>query len=84
MTLLRTDDHTDPVAPGVPASSPERAAAPVIKALEQRPEVLNPGGQGRGPGEPAAPRLAQFAPHLLHKAMPESAPEAWDSRAKPR
>ncbi len=62
---------------GLPSSSPERAAALVVKALRERPEILDlPEGRAAELATLAAPRLARFAAHLAYRAMPESAPEA--------
>jgi NAD(P)-dependent dehydrogenase (short-subunit alcohol dehydrogenase family) len=79
MPLVRTDMITPTGSyRGVSASSPERAAALVIKALEQRPEILNlPEGKAAELAARAAPRLPRFAAHQVYEAMPESAPEAW-------
>jgi NAD(P)-dependent dehydrogenase (short-subunit alcohol dehydrogenase family) len=77
MPLVRTDMITPTGSyRGVPASSPERAAALVIKALEQRPEIVNlPEGKAAELATLFTPRLARFTAHLVYKAMPESAPE---------
>jgi NAD(P)-dependent dehydrogenase (short-subunit alcohol dehydrogenase family) len=78
MPLVRTDM----IAPtgsyrGVPSSSPERAAALVVKALEKRPEILNlPEGKAAELATLIAPKTARFVAHLVYRAMPESAPEA--------
>jgi NAD(P)-dependent dehydrogenase (short-subunit alcohol dehydrogenase family) len=78
MPLVRTDM----IAPtgsyrGVPSSSPERAAALVVKALEKRPEILNlPEGKAAELATLIAPKTARFVAHLVYQAMPESAPEA--------
>ncbi|WP_020661765.1 SDR family oxidoreductase [Amycolatopsis benzoatilytica] len=83
MPLVRTDM----IAPtgsyrGMPASSPERAAALVVKAIEQRPQVLSlPEGRAAELSALAMPGLARFAAHLVYRVMPESAPEA---RKRPR
>ena len=62
---------------GLPSSSPERAAALVVKALRERPEILSlPEGRAAELATLVAPRLARFAAHLAYRAMPESAPEA--------
>ncbi|WP_409182521.1 SDR family oxidoreductase [Amycolatopsis sp. VS8301801F10] len=78
MPLVRTDM----IAPtgsyrGLPASSPERAAALVVKAIERRPQILSlPEGRAAELASLAAPDLARFAAHLVYRVMPESAPEA--------
>ncbi|MBE1575163.1 SDR family oxidoreductase [Amycolatopsis roodepoortensis] len=83
MPLVRTDM----IAPtgsyrGMPSSSPERAAALVVKALEKRPEILNlPEGTAAELVTLVAPKTARFFAHLVYRAMPESAPE---SRGLPR
>ncbi|ANN19374.1 short chain dehydrogenase [Amycolatopsis orientalis] len=83
MPLVRTDM----IAPtgsyrGMPSSSPERAAALVVKALEKRPEILNlPEGTAAELVTLVAPRTARFVAHLVYRAMPESAPE---TRGLPR
>ncbi|MEV6906281.1 SDR family oxidoreductase [Amycolatopsis sp. NPDC051071] len=77
MPLVRTDM----IAPtgsyrGMPASSPERAAGLVVKALEERPEILNlPEGKAAELVTLVAPKTARFFAHLVYRAMPESAPE---------
>ncbi|MFE3176798.1 SDR family oxidoreductase [Amycolatopsis sp. NPDC059090] len=78
MPLVRTDM----IAPtgsyrGLPASSPERAAALVVKAIERRPQILSlPEGRAAELASLATPDLARFAAHLVYRVMPESAPEA--------
>jgi NAD(P)-dependent dehydrogenase (short-subunit alcohol dehydrogenase family) len=79
MPLVRTDMIAPAAASyeAIPSSSPERAAALVIKALEKRPETLNlPEGTAAELASLTAPRLARFVAHLAYRAMPESAPEA--------
>ncbi|WP_410659725.1 SDR family oxidoreductase [Amycolatopsis sp. lyj-112] len=83
MPLVRTDM----IAPtgsyrGLPASSPERAARLVVKALEERPEILNlPEGKAAELVTLVAPKTVRFFAHLAYRAMPESAPE---TRGLPR
>jgi NAD(P)-dependent dehydrogenase (short-subunit alcohol dehydrogenase family) len=81
MPLVRTDMIT-PTAGSyrrIPSSSPEQAAALVLKALETRPETLNrPEGTAAELATLAAPRVARFFAHLAYRAMPESAPETRD------
>ncbi|WP_033295298.1 SDR family oxidoreductase [Amycolatopsis jejuensis] len=83
MPLVRTEM----IAPtgsyrGLPASSPERAAALVVKAIERRPQILNlPEGRAAELAALATPDAARFAAHLVYRVMPESAPEA---RKRPR
>jgi NAD(P)-dependent dehydrogenase (short-subunit alcohol dehydrogenase family) len=82
MPLVRTDMITPSSYEGIPASSPERAAALVVKALEKRPEILNlPEGTAAELATLAAPRLSRLVAHLAYRAMPESAPE---TRGLPR
>ncbi|EOD68720.1 SDR family oxidoreductase [Amycolatopsis vancoresmycina] len=77
MPLVRTPMIAPTGYRGIPSSSPERAAALVVKALEERPEILSlPEGRAAELATLAAPRLARFAAHLAYRAMPESAPEA--------
>ena len=77
MPLVRTPMIAPTGYRGVPSSSPERAAALVVKALEERPEILSlPEGRAAELATLAVPRLARFAAHLAYRAMPESAPEA--------
>ncbi|MFE0028478.1 SDR family oxidoreductase [Amycolatopsis sp. NPDC059021] len=77
MPLVRTPMITPSSYRGIPSSSPERAAALVVKALEERPEILSlPEGRAAELATLTAPRLARFAAHLAYRAMPESAPEA--------
>ncbi len=77
MPLVRTPMIAPTGYRGIPSSSPERAAALVVKALEERPEVLSlPEGRAAELATLAAPRLARFAAHLAYSAVPESAPEA--------
>jgi NAD(P)-dependent dehydrogenase (short-subunit alcohol dehydrogenase family) len=77
MPLVRTEM----IAPtgsyrGMPASSPERAAKLIVKAIEERPEILNlPEGRAAELVTLVAPKTARFAAHLVYRAMPESAPE---------
>jgi NAD(P)-dependent dehydrogenase (short-subunit alcohol dehydrogenase family) len=60
-----------------PASSPRRAAALVVEALEKRPEVRNlPEGTAAELAGRFVPRLARLAANLVYQAVPESAPEA--------
>ncbi|MBB4685414.1 SDR family oxidoreductase [Amycolatopsis jiangsuensis] len=67
---------------GLPASSPERAAALVVKAIEQRPQILTlPEGRAAELAALAVPDLTRFVAHLAYRVMPESAPEA---RNRPR
>ncbi|SFB58317.1 Thioester reductase domain-containing protein [Amycolatopsis marina] len=68
----------------LPSSSPRRAAALVIEALEQRPEVRNlPEGTAAELAGRFAPRLARLAANLVYQAVPESAPEARDQPRTP-
>jgi NAD(P)-dependent dehydrogenase (short-subunit alcohol dehydrogenase family) len=77
MPLVRTPMIAPTGYRGIPSSSPERAAALVVKALEERPEILSlPEGRAAELATLTAPRLARFAAHLAYRAMPESAPEA--------
>ena len=77
MPLVRTPMIAPTGYRGIPSSSPERAAALVVKACEERPEILSlPEGRAAELATLAAPRLARFAVHLAYRAMPESAPEA--------
>ena len=83
MPLVRTDMITPTRSyRQIPSSSPERAAALVMKALEKRPETINlPEGTAAELATLAAPRLARLAAHLVYRFMPESAPE---TRALPK
>ncbi|OXM63888.1 SDR family oxidoreductase [Amycolatopsis vastitatis] len=82
MPLVRTPMITPSGYRGIPSSSPERAAALVVKACEERPEILSlPEGRAAELATLAVPRLARFAAHLAYRAMPESAPE---TRGLPR
>ncbi|GAA4530435.1 SDR family oxidoreductase [Amycolatopsis samaneae] len=84
MPLVRTPMITPSSYRGIPSSSPERAAALVVKALEERPEILSlPEGRAAELATLAAPRLTRFAVHLAYRAMPESAPEARDLPRQP-
>ncbi|MEV7041102.1 SDR family oxidoreductase [Amycolatopsis sp. NPDC051061] len=77
MPLVRTPMIAPTGYRGIPSSSPERAAALVVKALEERPEILSlPEGRAAELATLTAPRLARFAAHLAYRAAPESAPEA--------
>jgi thioester reductase-like protein/short-subunit dehydrogenase len=77
MPLVRTPMIAPTGYRGLPSSSPERAAALVVKALEERPEILSlPEGRAAELATLVTPRLARFAAHLAYRAMPESAPEA--------
>ncbi|MEC3973683.1 SDR family oxidoreductase [Amycolatopsis sp. H20-H5] len=78
MPLVRTDMITPTGSyRGLPSSSPERAAALVVKALERRPEILSlPEGRAAELATLLAPRLSRLVVHLAYRAMPESAPEA--------
>ncbi|MEV4144253.1 SDR family oxidoreductase [Amycolatopsis sp. NPDC049691] len=77
MPLVRTPMIAPTGYRGIPSSSPERAAALVVKALEERPEILSlPEGRAAELATLAAPRVARFAAHLAYSAMRESAPEA--------
>ncbi|MGW5745738.1 SDR family oxidoreductase [Amycolatopsis sp. NPDC003861] len=77
MPLVRTPMIAPTGYRGIPSSSPERAAALVVKACEERPEILSlPEGRAAELATLAAPKLARFAAHLAYRAMPESAPEA--------
>ncbi|WIY02590.1 SDR family oxidoreductase [Amycolatopsis mongoliensis] len=77
MPLVRTPMIAPTGYRGIPSSSPERAAALVVKALEERPEILSlPEGRAAELATLTAPKLARFAAHLAYRAMPESAPEA--------
>ncbi|WP_181774827.1 SDR family oxidoreductase [Amycolatopsis pittospori] len=83
MPLVRTDmiAATNSYR-GMPASSPERAAGLVVKALEERPEILNlPEGKAAELVTLVAPKTTRFVAHLVYRVMPESAPE---SRGLPR
>jgi thioester reductase-like protein/short-subunit dehydrogenase len=77
MPLVRTDM----IAPtgfyrAMPASSPEQAAALVIRALEKRPEIVErPEGVAAELATRTMPRLARLLAHLVYQAAPESAPE---------
>ncbi|WP_020666647.1 SDR family oxidoreductase [Amycolatopsis nigrescens] len=83
MPLVRTDM----IAPtglykAFPASSPEKAAKLVVKALVQRPQIVNrPEGVAAELATLTMPRLSRLAAHLAYRAVPESAPEA---RKQPR
>ncbi len=83
MPLVRTDMIAATGSyRGLPASSPERAAKLVVKALEERPEILNlPEGRAAELVTLVAPKTARFLAHLVYRAMPESAPE---TRGLPR
>ncbi|TQI94353.1 SDR family oxidoreductase [Amycolatopsis cihanbeyliensis] len=60
----------------LPSSSPERAAALVIKALEQRPQIVDlPEGRAAALAGRTVPRLARLAANLAYNLVPESAPE---------
>ncbi|MEU8640232.1 SDR family oxidoreductase [Amycolatopsis sp. NPDC048633] len=84
MPLVRTPMIAPTGYRGLPSSSPERAAALVVKALEERPEILSlPEGRAAELATLTAPRLARFAAHLAYRAMPESAPEARDLPRRP-
>ncbi|GAA3583935.1 SDR family oxidoreductase [Amycolatopsis ultiminotia] len=64
---------------GLPASSPERAAELVVKAIERRPQILTlPEGRAAELASLAVPDLTRFVAHLAYRVMPESAPEARD------
>jgi NAD(P)-dependent dehydrogenase (short-subunit alcohol dehydrogenase family) len=77
MPLVRTPMIAPTGYRSIPSSSPERAAALIVKALEERPEILSlPEGRAAELATLTAPRLARFAAHLAYRAMPESAPEA--------
>ncbi|MGK3204897.1 SDR family oxidoreductase [Amycolatopsis sp. MEPSY49] len=77
MPLVRTPMIAPTGYRGIPSSSPERAAALVVKALEERPEILSlPEGRAAELATLTAPRVARFAAHLAYSAMRESAPEA--------
>ncbi|MFJ7218234.1 SDR family oxidoreductase [Amycolatopsis sp. NPDC098790] len=77
MPLVRTPMIAPTGYRGLPSSSPERAAALVVKALEERPEILSlPEGRAAELATLTAPRLARFTAHLAYSAMRESAPEA--------
>jgi NAD(P)-dependent dehydrogenase (short-subunit alcohol dehydrogenase family) len=77
MPLVRTDM----IAPtglyrALPASSPEKAAELVVRALEKRPQIVNrPEGTAAELATLAMPRLARLVAHLIYRAVPESAPE---------
>lgn len=81
MPLVRTEM----IAPtgtyrAMPAASPERAASMVIRALEDRDEVLNrPEGVAADLATRMAPKLARATAQLIYQVMPESAPEAQDT-----
>ncbi|WP_409490164.1 SDR family oxidoreductase [Amycolatopsis sp. cmx-11-12] len=83
MPLVRTDMITPTGSyRGMPSSSPERAAALVVKALEKRPEILNlPEGTAAELVTLVAPKTTRFFAHLVYRVMPESAPE---TRGLPR
>ncbi|WP_329050569.1 SDR family oxidoreductase [Amycolatopsis sp. NBC_01488] len=84
MPLVRTPMIAPTGYRGIPSSSPERAAALVVKACEERPEILSlPEGRAAELATLVAPRLARFAAHLAYRAMPESAPEARDLPRRP-
>ncbi|WP_410671049.1 SDR family oxidoreductase [Amycolatopsis sp. cmx-4-68] len=84
MPLVRTPMIAPTGYRGIPSSSPERAAALVVKACEERPEVLSlPEGRAAELATLAVPRLARFAAHLAYRAMPESAPETRDLPRRP-
>ncbi|HEY3465241.1 MAG TPA: SDR family oxidoreductase [Amycolatopsis sp.] len=84
MPLVRTPMIAPTGYRGLPSSSPERAAALVVKALEERPEILSlPEGRAAELATLVTPRLARFAAHLAYRAMPESAPEARDLPRRP-
>ncbi|WP_328443386.1 SDR family oxidoreductase [Amycolatopsis sp. NBC_00438] len=77
MPLVRTPMIAPTGYRGIPSSSPERAAALVVKALEERPAILSlPEGRAAEIATFVAPRLSRFAAHLAHRATRESAPEA--------
>ncbi|MDT8915567.1 SDR family oxidoreductase [Amycolatopsis sp. PS_44_ISF1] len=77
MPLVRTPMIAPSGYRGLPSSSPERAAALVVKALEERPQILSlPEGRAAELAALAAPDLTRFVVHLAYRAMPESAPEA--------
>lgn len=85
MPLVRTEM----IAPtgtyrAVPAASADTAANLVIKALEERPEVVNrPEGTAAELVTRVAPKLARGTVHMLYQFMPESAPEARDTPQPP-
>ena len=77
MPLVRTPMIAPSGYRGLPSSSPERAAALVVKALEERPQILSlPEGRAAELAILAAPNLTRFVVHLAYRVMPESAPEA--------
>ncbi|WP_216216021.1 SDR family oxidoreductase [Amycolatopsis aidingensis] len=60
----------------LPSSSPERAAALVIKALERRPQIVDlPEGRAAELAARVVPGLARLAANLAYNVVPESAPE---------
>ncbi|UOX85494.1 SDR family oxidoreductase [Amycolatopsis sp. FBCC-B4732] len=84
MPLVRTPMIAPTGYRGLPSSSPERAAALVVKACEDRPEVLSlPEGRAAELATLVAPRLSRFAAHLAYSAVRESAPEARDLPRRP-
>ncbi|WP_439377697.1 SDR family oxidoreductase [Amycolatopsis lexingtonensis] len=84
MPLVRTPMIAPTGYRGLPSSSPERAAALVVKACEERPEILSlPEGRAAELATLVAPRLARFAAHLAYSAVRESAPEARDLPRRP-
>jgi len=78
MPLVRSDMVTATGAyRAVPAASVDTGADLVIKALEERPEVVNrPEGVAAELATRVAPKLARSTAHMLYQFMPESAPEA--------
>ncbi|WP_158893135.1 SDR family oxidoreductase [Amycolatopsis anabasis] len=84
MPLVRTDM----IAPTglyrtLPASSPEKAAELVVKALEKRPEIVSrPEGTAAELATRLMPRASRLAAHLAYSAVPESAPELKGKRRK--
>ncbi|MCR6484768.1 SDR family oxidoreductase [Amycolatopsis sp. OK19-0408] len=84
MPLVRTPMIAPTGYRGIPSSSPERAAELVVKALEERPEILSlPEGRAAELATLTAPRVARFAAHLAYRAMRESAPEARGRDGRP-
>ncbi len=68
----------------LPASSPEKAAKLVVKALTKRPEVVErPGGVASQLLRDVAPATARRAMYFGYRIMPESAPEAKEKPKPP-
>lgn len=85
MPLVRTDMiAATGTYRAVPAASADTAANLVIKALEQRPEVVNrPEGTTAELVSRVAPKLSRGMAHMVYQFMPESAPEARDAPQPP-